>query len=50
MITMEKAIRLAQGDTLTRNEIRGEEEKIIECLKRIKSNCTIVIKQLEEVQ
>jgi hypothetical protein len=50
MTPIKKAERLAIGETLSRQEIRGDEEKILETLKVIRKNCQIVIKQIEELQ
>ncbi|CAK0755307.1 hypothetical protein CCP1ISM_50047 [Azospirillaceae bacterium] len=44
---LEKARDLSQGETLTRQDIRDEEEKIVECLKVIKANCSKVINQIK---
>ena len=48
MTPIKKAEILSQGGTLSRQDIRGDEEKIIEALKVIKNNCNIVIRQIKE--
>lgn len=48
MTPIQMAEKLSQGETLSRQTIRGKELKVIECLKVIKTNCSKVTKQLKE--
>jgi hypothetical protein len=50
MTPIQKAEALARGETLSRKDIQGDENKILEALKVIKNNCSKVIKQLKDIK